>query len=402
VTARDFGAAWADAASVGRTAEAMTELSESRVLIVDDVKANVDVLVQALRDDYKLSVALSGEAALRGAEKNPPDLVLLDIIMPGLDGYEVCRRLRGSPLTQEVPVMFLSSLEDVHDKARGFEAGANDYLTKPFEVLEVKARVRSLLKAKAYSDAVKEKLASELRIAREIQLGILPADVSASTRGTGLDVHAVLEPAREVGGDLYEVLRAGDDRVVVVIGDVSGKGIPAALFMAVTTTLIRVIAREPAQPEEILLRVNDALAVQNPRGMFVTLACAVFQPRARKVTLASAGHPSPLLLRAGQAPSLPFPSTGLVAGIMTGTEILSQSFDLQAGDTFLFYTDGVTEAFNAEGQQFGERRLVEHLAEACGRGATEAAAVALQAVRRHAAGHPQSDDLTIVAVHYGP
>ena len=100
------------------------------------------------------------------------------------------------------------------------------------------------MKAKAYSDAVKEKIANELRIAREIQLGILPADVSGSVRGTGLDIHAILEPARQVGGDLYEVVRSGEDRVVVVVGDVSGKGIPAALFMAVTTTLVRVIGRD--------------------------------------------------------------------------------------------------------------------------------------------------------------
>src|SRR5262249_7620914 len=218
----------------------MTDLSESRVLIVDDIKANVDVLVHALGDDYKLSVALNGESALRSAEKNPPDLVLLDIMMPGMDGYEVCRRLRASPRTREVPIMFLSALEDVVNKARGFEVGGNDYLTKPFEVLEVKARVHSLLRAKAYSDAVKEKLASELRIARDIQLGILPSDVSAATLGTGLEAAAVLEPARAVGGDLYEVLPA-DDRVVVVVGDVSGKGIPAALFMAATTNLARVI-----------------------------------------------------------------------------------------------------------------------------------------------------------------
>src|SRR5262245_43891995 len=98
----------------------MTDLSESRVLIVEDVKANVDVLVQALRDEYKLSVVLNGESALRSVEKNPPDLVLLDILMPGIDGYEVCRRLRASPQTRDLPVMFLSSLEDVQDKARGF------------------------------------------------------------------------------------------------------------------------------------------------------------------------------------------------------------------------------------------------------------------------------------------
>src|SRR5262245_60925198 len=115
----------------------MRELSESRILIVDDIRTNVDVLVAALRNDYKLSVALNGESALRSVERNPPDLVLLDIMMPDLDGYEVCRRLRAAPATREIPVMFLSALEEVKDKAHGFEVGANDYLVKPFEVLEV-------------------------------------------------------------------------------------------------------------------------------------------------------------------------------------------------------------------------------------------------------------------------
>src|SRR3982751_4996202 len=186
----------------------MKDLAESRILIVDDIRANVDVLVEALRGDYKLSVALDGVTALRSVEKSPPDLVLLDVMMPELDGYEVCRRLRAQEPTRELPVMFLSSLEDVKNKARGFEVGGNDYVTKPFEVLEVKARVRSLLKAKLYADAVREAMARDLRIAREIQMGILPADPAAALRGTGLDVHAIVEPAREVGGDLYEVLRA--------------------------------------------------------------------------------------------------------------------------------------------------------------------------------------------------
>ena len=211
----------------------MKDLSESRVLIVDDVKTNVDILVEALRGDYKLSVALDGAAALRSVEKSAPDLVLLDIVMPGLDGFEVCRRLRAQESTRELPIMFLSALEDVEDKTRGFEVGGNDYLTKPFEILEVKARVRSLLKAKAYADAIREALDRDLRIARDIQMGILPTDLVAATSHSGLDVHAIIEPALKVGGDLYEVLRASDDRLVIALGDVSGKGISAALFMEV-------------------------------------------------------------------------------------------------------------------------------------------------------------------------
>ena len=166
----------------------LKELSDSRVLIVDDVKANVDVLVQALRDDYKLSVALGGQQALDAVARSAPDLVLLDIMMPDVDGYEVCRRLRAAETTRELPIMFLSSLEDVKDKTLGFEVGGNDYLTKPFEVLEVKARVRSLLKAKAYADAIKAAAERDLRIASEIQMGLLPADVSGQVEGTGLEI----------------------------------------------------------------------------------------------------------------------------------------------------------------------------------------------------------------------
>src|SRR4051794_4620954 len=222
-----------------REKTAVKELSDRRVLIVDDVKANVDILVQALKGEYQLSVALSGQQALDVVRRTPPDLILLDIVMPDVDGYEICRTLRATEATRELPIMFLSSLEDVHDKARGFEVGGNDYLTKPFQVLEVKARVRSLLKARAYAEAVKEAAERDLRIAREIQTGLLPANITGQIQGTGLDVYAVLEPARQVGGDLFEVLRLGPDRVLVAIGDVSGKGIPAALFMAVAMTLLR-------------------------------------------------------------------------------------------------------------------------------------------------------------------
>ena len=380
----------------------MKDLSECRVLVVDDVKANVDVLVEALRGDYKVSVALDGESALRVVEKSAPDLVLLDIVMPGIDGYEVCRRLRAAEATRELPVMFLSSLEDVKDKARGFELGANDYLTKPFEMLEVKARVRSLLKAKAYADAVKEAAERDLRIAREIQMGLLPADVPARAKGTGLDIHALLEPAQQVGGDLYEVLRLGDDRIMVAVGDVSGKGIPAALFMAVTMTLLRSMARQTAAPEEILRRVNDELLDQNARGMFVTLQCLVFDLARRRVTCASAGHHAAVLLAPGQPPRPVFSSSGRVIGLLPHNEITAETLELSPGQTLVLFTDGVSEAFSPDQDLFGDERLLEHLAAHPGASARETAEGVLEAVRRHAAGAKQSDDITLVTVRYAP
>jgi len=375
----------------------MKELSESRILIVDDVPANVDVLVQALRGEYQLSVAIDGTSALRTAEKLLPDLVLLDIMMPGIDGYEVCRRLRASAQTREIPVMFLSSLEDVQDKTKGFEAGGNDYLVKPFEVLEVKARVKSLLRAKAYADAVKEKIAYDLRIAREIQMGILPPDIAAVAEGTGLEAHAVLHPAQEVGGDLYEVLKTPDGNVVVVMGDVSGKGIPAALFMAVTTTLVRAMAPESHRANEILRRVSDALVSHNPRNMFVTVLCGIYDVVTGQLEYASAGHPPAVLVRDGKATLLPT-EPDMAAGIQAGLSAPSQSVQLQAGDLVVFYTDGVTEAFNAAGELYGETRLLEELTGHSGYTAAESTAALLRHVRAHAGDHPQSDDIAILAL----
>jgi sigma-B regulation protein RsbU (phosphoserine phosphatase) len=370
------------------------------VLIVEDVKANVDILVEALRGDYKLAVAMNGQQALDAVHRSPPDLVLLDIVMPDIDGYEICRQLRAADATRELPVMFLSSLEHVRDKTRGFEVGGNDYLTKPFEILEVKARVQSLLKAKSYADAVKAAAERDLRIAREIQTGLLPANMPAQIQGTGLDVHAVLEPAQHVGGDLFEVLRLSGDRVLVAVGDVSGKGIPAALFMAVTMTILRSMARQGHAPEEILRRLNDELLDQNPRGMFVTLQVLVFDPVKRLVSCASAGHHAAVRLTPGQPPRLAFTTSGRVLGLMPAEPISGEALPLDAGETFVLFTDGVSEAFGADGELFGEERLLTHLHASPGRTARETTLGVLEAVRRHAAGTKQSDDITVVSVRY--
>ena len=298
----------------------MKQLSECRVLIVDDAKPNIDILVAALKDDYKLSVALNGETALQLAERTPPDLVLLDIMMPGLDGYEVCRRFRKMPAMADVPVVFLSSLDEVQNKAQGFEAGANDYVTKPFEMLEVQARVRSLLKAKAYNDAIKEQLAADLRVAREIQMGMLPHDFSAVEKAYGVSFGAVLEPAREVGGDLYGVCAAGPERLMIFLGDVSGKGIPASMFMVRAVSLARLLAREIGEPKRILERLNDELSADNPSCMFVTFLCAVYEPATRRLTLASGGHCYPLLLPAEGEPRWITKTMGTALGFDSGLE----------------------------------------------------------------------------------
>jgi sigma-B regulation protein RsbU (phosphoserine phosphatase) len=376
----------------------MKALSDCRVLLVDDAKANLDILVEGLKSDHKLSLALSGEAALQLAARTPPDLVLLDIMMPGLDGYEVCRRLRQMPETAEVPIMFLSSLEEVQNKTRGFEAGANDYLTKPFEMLEVKARVRSLLKAKAYSDAVKEQIASELRVAREIQMGMLPHDFTAMEQAYGLSFGAVLEPAREVGGDLYGVCGAGPKRLVVFLGDVSGKGIPASMFMVRAISLARLLAREIAEPERILARLNDELAADNPSGMFVTFLCAVFEPATGRLTLANAGHCRPVLLAAGEPPRWAVKNLGTALGFEPGLEFERTELTLGQGSALVLYSDGVSEAFNPQEECYGNERLLADAAALAGQSASALGAGLLQRVRTFAENAPQSDDIAILVL----
>ena len=363
---------------------------------MDDAKANLDILVEGLKPDHKLSLALNGEMALQIAARTPPDLVLLDIMMPGLDGYEVCRRMRQMPETAEVPIMFLSSLEEVQNKTRGFEAGANDYLTKPFEMLEVKARVRSLLKAKAYTDAVKEQLAADLRVAREIQMGILPHDFTAVEKAYRVSFGAILEPAREVGGDLYGVCAAGPERLMIFLGDVSGKGIPASMFMMRTVSLARLLAREIAEPKRILERLNDELSADNASHMFVTFLCAVFEPATHRLTLASGGHCYPLLLPADGPPCWITKTIGTALGFDSGLEFQAMELTLSDGDAVVFYTDGVSEAFNPERELYGSERLLADASGLAGQSANAISAGLLAKVRAFAGTAPQSDDIAIL------
>jgi sigma-B regulation protein RsbU (phosphoserine phosphatase) len=302
------------------------------------------------------------------------------------------------PETAEVPIMFLSSLEEVQNKTRGFEVGGNDYLTKPFEMLEVKARVRSLLKAKAYSDEVKEQIASELRIAREIQMGMLPHDFAGVEGAYGVELSAILEPAREVGGDLYGVLAAGPGRLVIFLGDVSGKGIPASMFMVRAISLAQLLAREIAEPERILARLNDELAAENPSGMFVTFLCAVFEPKTGRLTLANGGHCRPVLLPAGEPPRWAVPNLGTALGFEPGCQFECTELTLQPGDALMLYTDGVSEAFNPQEELYGTGRLLADAGGFAGRSAQDMTTSLLGKVRGFAAGAPQSDDIAILTL----
>jgi len=246
----------------------MSETTEKfTILAVDDTPENLDVVKGILSADYIVKAAINGSMALKIAEKQPPDLILLDIMMPEMDGYEVCRRLKENEQTKDVPVIFLTAMEQTTDEARGFELGAADYMTKPVNPPILKARVATHLALKSSMDQLqsafdiikkhKERMQQELNVGRDIQMSMLPVEFPPFPDRTEFSIHALLQPAREVGGDFYDFFFVSDDEICLVLGDVSGKGVPAALFMAVTKTMIKTQASDDSSPASIVTRVNE-------------------------------------------------------------------------------------------------------------------------------------------------
>jgi sigma-B regulation protein RsbU (phosphoserine phosphatase) len=204
-----------------------------------------------------------------------------------------------------------------------------------------------------------------------------------------------------VGGDLYGVCAAAQDRLVVFLGDVSGKGIPASMFMVRAISLARLLSREVAEPERILARLNDELAADNPSSMFVTFLCAIFDPGTGRLILANAGHCRPVLLRAGQPPGWAVTNLGTALGFEPGLEFQRTELTLLAGDTLVFYTDGVTEAFNPEDECYGDARLLADAGAFASQSAPALTAGLLQKVRAFAGTAPQSDDIAILTLRVG-
>ncbi|MCK2088847.1 SpoIIE family protein phosphatase [Thauera aromatica] len=252
------------------------------------------------------------------------------------------------------------------------------------------------------STAARERMHSELKVAHNIQMDLVPKTFPAYPHRKDIDLSAMIVPAREVGGDFYDFFMLGDDRLVVAIGDVSGKGVPAALFMAVTRSFLRSEFKVQDDPGKVLTRVNDAIAESNESCMFVTLFCAVIHLDAGRVDYSNAGHNLPVHLRDGVLSWVPTPAGTVAAGVMPGMEYDTLSLDLQADDALLLYTDGVTEAMSPASVLYGDERLLACL-KAAGKQTCEATLDTLfQDVLRHADGADQSDDITTLMFRWLP
>jgi len=259
--------------------------------------------------------------------------------------------------------------------------------------------LQQYLKNLQETTAAKERIESELKIAHDIQMSMVPKIFPPFPHRREFDIYATLVPAKEVGGDFYDFFFIDADHLCFAIGDVSGKGVPASLFMAVTITLYRAISSRASSPEAILSRLNDELCRDNTSCMFVTLFTAILDIRTGRVEYSNGGHNLPYLLAPGRIEPIDH-AGGMVLGALEGVKYASDGLVLQPGDSLLLYTDGVTEAMDERENLFSERRLEEFLTSVDDASPEDLTRGLVREVGRFAAGAAPSDDITILALKY--
>jgi len=381
--------------------ELMDQVDQKKtVLLVDDAPANIQIVNSILKDIYKIRIATNGAKALELAKvAPPPDLILLDVMMPEMDGYEVCTHLKLDHVTRDIPVIFLTGQTEVEDETRGFDVGAVDYIHKPFSPAVVKARVHTHLVLRGIREQLAQQLLTiqkELETARQIQLSILPSEIP---KIEGLDIAARYIPMTSVAGDFYDFIVVDEKHIGVLVADVSGHGMPAALIASMLKIALSAQAVHAAEPAQVLLGLNQALCGKFQHH-FVTAAYLYFDMQKRTLTYAGAGHP-PLLLSGGPEGVRSIEENGLFLGKFSFATYTSVVVPLKAGDRVLLYTDGIPETTNPAGIEFGTECFKQFLETERSTSADQFADRLLAELSRWSArgSEDQDDDITIVAIH---
>jgi len=379
-----------------------------RLLVVDDNEMNRDLLSRRLKQQgHRVVSARNGREALEMIAADEFDLVLLDIMMPELDGYEVLERMRAEGTLDQLPVIMISAVTEMESVIRCIEIGATDYLPKPFNPILLKARVGATLEKKRLRDRERlwaKSLERDLEIGREIQTSFLP---EALPRPAGWEIAARFQPARQVAGDFYDAFAlAGGERVGLVVADVCDKGVGAALFMALFRSLLRAFSErtfasgdgnDSSRLLSTVASTNDYIArTHGSANMFATAFVAALEPAGGSLSWVNAGHEAPVVFgTAGIRDRLP--PTGPALGMMPDMKFEARESVLDPGETLFAFTDGVTEAKDGAGRFYSEERLLALLEE----GAMSAPALLDRieaAVSAHASGAERSDDITMLAV----
>ena len=380
-----------------------------KLLVVDDEEDVAPMFRQSMRPDvragkYRLLFAGSGVEALERLEEEPDvDLVITDINMPDMDGLTLlgCLAERSCDLRSVV----LSAYGDMKNIRSAMALGAVDFVTKPVDFDDMRETIeRTLRSLEQWREALshREELLSlrhELDLAARIQQSVLP-QVFPDVPGYG--VHAMVQPAGEVAGDFYDVMRLEGGRLGLLVADVSDKGVPAALFMMASRTLLRGAAIGLGDPARVLSEANVLMCQDNSQSMFATVFFCILDPEDGSVVYANAGHPAPVVVRAGGTAELLESAGDVVLGLVAGGGYAQFSCGLEPGETLFMYTDGVTEAMDADGVEFGEERLLDVLSGLGGVSAAECSARVVEAVREFAGPGARSDDVTCVVLRREP
>ena len=323
--------------------------------------------------------------------------------MPEMDGLTLLKKIndRHNPALK---VIMVSAYGEMNNIRTAMNNGAFDFATKPIDLDDLQLTID---KAVAEIEFVKQTqkehgqlvdIKSDLALAAEIQMAILPKIDSAKGIDPGVDLYAFMKPAKDVGGDFYDFFRIDDTHIGFCIADVSGKGVPAAIFMAVSHTLLRMAGKKSLDAVEVITESNSILAGESFNSMFVTLFYGTLDTKTGEIQYVNAGHNPPYILKANGSVEVLPNSTNICLGVIEDYQYKGETLKLEKGDCIVTFTDGVTEACSPSEELYGEARLEELLKTHGGDDSKTIVNAISDAVHQHAAGAEQSDDITILTV----
>ena len=381
-----------------------------KILSVDDEMDLELLLTQYFRrkirkGEYEFFFAHNGIEALTLLLKEKDiDIILSDINMPEMDGLTLLTKV-NEMRNPALKCIMVSAYGDMGNIRQAMNNGAFDFATKPIDLDDLSVTIEKAveqidyIKQSQQEHSQLESLKTDLAVAAEIQQAILPRVFPPFPENEAqLDIAAMMAPAKDVGGDFYDFFRIDEDRIGLIMADVSGKGIPAAIFMAVSRTLIRTIGMQGGLTSDCIKRSNDLLCSESVDSMFVTVFYAIYNIKTGEVNYCNAGHNSPYILKAdGTLTPLPM-STNCIVGGLEGLDYSEDKTNLSVGDSLIMYTDGVNEAFNPAFEEFGNARMEASMQQQYGKDCRGQIDGLFADVKAFAADAPQSDDITIMAI----
>ena len=381
-----------------------------KILSVDD-EMDLELLLtqyfrrQIRKGKYEFYFAHNGVEALAMLYKNPDiEIILSDINMPEMDGLTLLAKI-NEMRNPAIRCIMVSAYGDMGNIRQAMNNGAFDFATKPIDLDDLSLTIEKAVEQIEFvhqsqaEHSQLESLQSDLNVAREIQQSILPRIFPPFPEHTDvLDIAAVMDAAKDVGGDFYDFFALDDENIGFLIADVCGKGIPAALFMAVSRTLIRATAIRGINPQECISYSNNLLAVDSVDSMFVTVFYGIYNIKTGVIKYCNAGHNPPYILKSnGEAVELPM-SEDLAVGVFDGVDFHDNQVQLEKGDSIVMFTDGVTEAMNVESEEFGNERLEKALGGEAGQSCQHIIDTVKTELKTFVGEADQSDDITMLVL----